>query len=40
MDSVLEEIEVNHMMERWKSFNQMTNQSILEKITGSINRGF
>lgn len=28
------------MLERWKSFNKMANEAILEKISGSINRGF
>jgi hypothetical protein len=40
IDSVIEEIEQNQMLERWKSFNKMANEAILDKISGSINRGF
>jgi hypothetical protein len=40
IDAVIEEIEANQMIERWQSFNKMTNQSILDKISGSISRGF
>lgn len=41
IDSVIDEILANQMIERWKSFNNLANQSILDKIGNSqINRGF
>lgn len=41
IDSVIDEISANQMIERWKSFNNLANQSILDKIGNSqINRGF
>lgn len=41
IDEVISEIEHNNMVERWKSFNRMANQSLLDKIGNSqINRGF
>jgi hypothetical protein len=41
IDSVIEEVISNQMLERWKSFNKMSNQTLLDKIGNSqINRGF
>lgn len=38
---MIDEILANQMIERWKSFNNLANQSILDKIGNSqINRGF
>jgi len=41
IDSVIDEIVGNQMLDRWKSFNRIASSSLLDKIGNSqINRGF